>query len=160
MSVFRSLNSKFAVEIASDIHAGVETLVIAAGRKETGGILIGQYKQNQSLAMITEITSSPPDSQKGFTCFTRGTVGLKEILHHNWVNGRYYIGEWHFHPYASPTPSRQDIKEMKSIATSKLYKCPEPILLIIGGSSVRFIWRVFVSLGENNLIELYQCSKS
>lgn len=155
MSVFRSLNSKFAVEITLDIHAGIETLATAAGRKETGGILIGHYKQNQSLAMITEFTSSPPDSKKSYTWFTRGTQGLKELLNDNWVKGRYYIGEWHFHPYASPTPSRQDINEMKTIAKSKAYNCPEPILLIIGGSPVHFTWRVFVSLGENNLMELH-----
>jgi hypothetical protein len=45
----------------------------------------------------------------------------------------YYLGEWHFHPYASPEASATDAAQMRTIATSAGYRCPEPLLLVLGG---------------------------
>jgi len=44
------------------------------------------------------------------------------------------LGEWHFHPEASSILSEQDLQQMQQIAASDLYSCPEPLLLIIGGT--------------------------
>ncbi|WP_051398046.1 Mov34/MPN/PAD-1 family protein [Runella limosa] len=155
MMIFKSKDGRFAVEVSQSIQKNIESYSAISGKNETGGILIGNYKWNQTLAVISEITGPPSDSKMGLTWFKRGIRGLKQLIERSWIKGHYYIGEWHFHPYASPNPSRQDIQEMKNIATSKIYNCPEPILLIIGGCVDNFKLRVFVSLGKNQLIELY-----
>lgn len=83
----------------------------------------------------------------------RGTAGLQGWLNRLW-NGnerRYYLGEWHFHPGGAPEPSRMDIKQMGKIARSSSYKCPEPILLVVGGSAgVRSDVRFYVFVVRNN----------
>jgi hypothetical protein len=43
------------------------------------------------------------------------------------------LGEWHFHPYATPSASADDERQMLTIADDPRYHCPEPILLIMGG---------------------------
>lgn len=104
-----------------------------AGTRETGGILIGQYSNDKSTALITEVSSRPKDSISSSATFQRGAFGLKELLAARWTEGLYYIGEWHFHPGGSPEPSRPDTYAMRSIAANSNYSCPEPILLIVGG---------------------------
>lgn len=101
---------------------------------ETGGILIGLYKQDNTIAEVTKISGPPKDSKHGRYTFYRGTLGLIELLDEYWEkHQQYYLGEWHFHPNGKPVPSHQDILQMKQIANSKRYNCPEPILLIVGG---------------------------
>ena len=49
-----------------------------------------------------------------------------------WEQGLYYLGEWHYHPKASPLPSSTDVNQMFRFANSSDLKCPEPILVIFG----------------------------
>ena len=108
----------------------------AAKDNETGGILIGHYSVRYDCALITEVTGPPKDSRSGKNWFYRGVKGLRGRLAHLWSKqDEYYVGEWHFHPGAPATPSVTDQKQMESIATSEEYHCPEPILVIVGGSA-------------------------
>jgi hypothetical protein len=67
--------------------------------------------------------------------FRRGTSGLQGLLNRFWRREhQYYLGEWHFHPDASPVPSRVDNRQLAEIARDLQYRCPEPVLLIIGRS--------------------------
>jgi hypothetical protein len=45
----------------------------------------------------------------------------------------YYVGEWHYHPGASASPSGVDVAQMRAIARDEKYACPEPLLIILGG---------------------------
>lgn len=59
---------------------------------------------------------------------------LKNWLDSLWHRGAaFYLGEWHFHPYASARPSGTDQQQMRDIARSDRYRCPEPVLVIVGG---------------------------
>lgn len=106
---------------------------IKAGTHETGGILIGSYSEDGSTAMIVEATARPPDSLAGRTTFQRGIKGLKHLLSYHWKAGKYYVGEWHFHPEGSPEPSGDDLVSMKDISRNPNYQCPEPVMIILGG---------------------------
>jgi len=104
--------------------------------QETGGVLIGCYSRDLSMALVTEVTPAPVDSRFGPTWFDRGIQGLAWKLHQLWKrSGTFYLGEWHFHPGASPSPSVVDSSQMATIARSGRYACPEPLLLIVGGST-------------------------
>ncbi len=105
-----------------------------AKRSETGGILAGRYSEGHDCAVVTEVTGPPPDSRSGPTWFKRGVRGLQQLIERLWGQGRaYYLGEWHYHPYGPPNPSKADVAQMTEIASSNGYSCPEPLLLIIGG---------------------------
>lgn len=134
----------------------LERICTDAVNKETGGILIGHYSVNLNTALITLITGPPPDSKAGKTWFHRGVKGLWDILQQSLnCSNTYYLGEWHFHPFASPTPSLQDLRQMKQIALDKKYNCPEPVLIILGGEPGHFNIRSFV-FPKGVCIEMFQ----
>lgn len=116
--------------------------------RETGGILIGNYSLDQTTANVLQITQPPKKSKQEKYNFHRSCEGLKEVLDVAWSNDQYYLGEWHYHPDGFENPSSIDIKQMIALAKNSKLKCPEPILIIIGGS--RENWRVFVGVFSSN----------
>lgn len=133
----RTADGVYAVVIEADPMSEIDRLCSTAGEVETGGILIGCYSEDRSTALVSEVTSSPPDSRKHATSFVRGVVGLREILRQRWraKERKHYIGEWHFHPATTVVPSSDDFDQMKTIAQDRAYSCKEPILLILGQSA-------------------------
>lgn len=112
---------------------------------ETGGVLIGRYAEGQRVAVVTEALPAPADSKGGPTWFVRGVRALNAKLKRRWNSGRgYYLGEWHYHPGGVPVPSKPDCAQMRSISESASYSCPEPVLLIIGGTPPDFDVRSYV----------------
>jgi integrative and conjugative element protein (TIGR02256 family) len=132
---FISKDRRFGVRVAADLIEQMCAEASSCRYKETGGILIGQYTADRSVAIVKSITPAPKDSKAGRTWFERGKRGLQDLVNHVWRTKRHhYIGEWHWHPSASPEPSLQDNRQMKGIAEDPHWCCPEPILLIVGGS--------------------------
>ncbi|AIS32352.1 hypothetical protein BRM9_1538 [Methanobacterium formicicum] len=130
---FKSLNNEFCVEINDLIISNIQNICIDARTNETGGILIGNYLDKNN-AIIIEITGPSKDSKQSACKFNSGINGLIKLLNNKWNLGQYYIGEWHSHPDSSPQPSKIDDMQMKKLSIDKALKCPEPILLIIGGN--------------------------
>lgn len=105
-----------------------------AGQEETGGVLLGRYNKRHDTALVLDVLGPPKDSTRSRTRFQRGTEGVQRILERIWTARKeHYLGEWHFHPFAAPMPSRIDYEQMVEIATAPSWKCPEPVLLVIGG---------------------------
>ena len=136
---FLSPSDSYTVTIEAEALSKMVSNCIRAGSHETGGILIGRYSSDGSIALISEITSHPEDSISSSVSFQRGTIGLKELLAERWNEGFHYVGEWHYHPGGSPEPSAPDIRAMRSIATNSKYSCREPILIILGGTPPRAV---------------------
>jgi integrative and conjugative element protein (TIGR02256 family) len=133
--LFQSQDQRFNISLNLTIVTQMKYYAVLAGQFETGGILIGSYNAELDTATITLVSGPPSDSKAGRTWFIRGTKGLKKLLHKAFENaGTYYLGEWHYHPFASPVPSGQDIRQMKQIAADVKYNCPEPIMIILGGN--------------------------
>lgn len=135
MQVFEyvSDDNRYGIRIPENL-INKAILICNSSKKETGGILVGYYSSDQKWANIINVTNPPRDSKHGFFTFFRGIHGLKELLDYEWKNnGCFYIGEWHYHPKALPQPSQKDIGQMIIFSKDYELKCPEPILLIIGG---------------------------
>lgn len=131
----RSSDNRFGIRLKAAHVACLIAECQKARNHETGGILIGHYSRDHAMAFVTEVTSEPIDSKRGATWFDRGVRGLKRKLQISWRNTHtFYLGEWHFHPGAPPNPSPVDSTQMAEIAKSPQYACPEPILLIVGGT--------------------------
>lgn len=153
---FHSSNERFAVTLAASALARVLDACRLAGMDETGGILVGRYTDGLNCAIVTAVSDVPGDSRSGPTWFYRGVLGLQRWLGQLWRNERqYYLGEWHFHPYAKPKPSPDDVEQMTVIAASPAYRCPEPVLLIVGGDPAgAWSMRAFVFLHGAARIEM------
>jgi len=99
---------------------------------ETGGIVAGTDRDDAA-ALVTNTTDPPRDSIQSSTRFLRGTDKVDRWLTETAETiGIAYLGEWHFHPTAPPTPSEQDCEAMQEIATDDGYDCPHPLLFIVG----------------------------
>ncbi|QKK07480.1 MAG: Mov34/MPN/PAD-1 family protein [Planctomycetota bacterium] len=131
---YRSSDRRFGVRLSQAVVSSMLEQCLRSGKNETGGILVGRYSEDLSLAIVSRACPSPSDTRAGRRWLVRGVSGLATLLADLWGRGReHYLGEWHFHPFAPPTPSGADIQQMKSISRSKQYQCREPVLLIIGG---------------------------
>ena len=137
----------------------IDHAVSSAHPRETGGILVGYYEANLRTAVISEAGRPPKDSRAGRSWFIRGYRRLSEWLHNLWEQSprRYYLGEWHYHPSVVVEPSDEDFAQMVDISRNRRYRCPEPVLLIVGeqAASARPC-RVFVFPRHGQRVELLE----
>jgi len=131
---FKTLDGVFSLSVDYSIVEKILNLCKIAPNVETGGILVGQYNTDHDAALVTDISGPPEDSRKTHSTFFRGVKGLQIWLNHIWRSNReYYLGEWHYHPFASAEASSVDIHQLKENSENGPLVCPEPVLLIIGG---------------------------
>lgn len=129
-----SEDGRYAVDITPVAMQAMLAACRRSGRKETGGILVGKYTEDNRVAVVVSASSPAPDSRAGRTWLVRGVFGLRTWLDRLWKSDEgYYLGEWHYHPFSDPRPSWQDVKQMRRIASDAAYQCAEPVLVIIGG---------------------------
>jgi hypothetical protein len=129
---FASNDGTFQLELPSEVARYIRLQSTLAKANETGGILIGRYSANLSLAIVSRATAPPADSRAGATWFERGTTGIEKLLTEVWSKGLHYLGEWHYHPRGAPFASSKDEAQMRRIAADELTRCNAPILLILG----------------------------
>ena len=153
---FLSGDHRFGLRIPVEQWTKLLAVCEGAGAVETGGILVGFYAPEHDCAVVTDISGPPSNSKSGKTWFHRGIDNLQQWLHRLWLRqNRHYFGEWHYHPLANPNPSPTDKREMKRISRSVLYRCPEPVLLIIGDNASRdFNVKAFVFPRNSAHVEL------
>ncbi len=130
-----SPDKKYGVRIPAKVLNKITRRCIAAGENETGGILTGYYNKRRDCAIVTNCSVPGTDSVCKRSRFYRGIAGLQQWLLELWQRRRreFYLGEWHSHPYSQPIPSTDDTNQMVAISKDERYKCPEPILLLVGG---------------------------
>jgi integrative and conjugative element protein (TIGR02256 family) len=135
--VFVTADRHLGVVLTHETRRRLIAHCIRAGRLETGGILIGRYSDHHDQAVITEVTGPAVDSVHRRWFFVRGLAGMQRRIDRAWRRHDYYLGEWHFHPFASPEPSDRDRNQARDFSVDPAYSCPEPILLVVGGDPRR-----------------------
>jgi integrative and conjugative element protein (TIGR02256 family) len=130
-------SGEYAFLIETDAWLRIESECRKAHGRETGGVLIGFYAEDESTAVVTEASGAPSDSGRGRSWFWRGVVGLKDLMARRWTQKRrtYYLGEWHYHPVLYVEPSGSDLTQMRDISQDSNYHCRKPIMLIVGKES-------------------------
>jgi integrative and conjugative element protein (TIGR02256 family) len=152
-SEFSSADGRFGLLIPEDVLAELFERCAEAGCHETGSILVGHYRRRNALAVVTSIPETPGDSFHGRAYFERGTRGLRALLNRLWIRKKhYYLGEWHYHPNARPDPSGRDHDQMRQIASCPRYACPEPILVIVGGTADAWLVSARVYPGGSEVV--------
>lgn len=158
--VYISLDQKYSVSVSETIVEDLLRFTGSAGKNETGGILIGSYNDLHNRAFISCVTGPTVDSKSGRTWFYRGIKNLQTKINDLWKKKQYYLGEWHYHPDAPASPSFQDNDQMWSISRDRKYKCPEPILVIVGGSVSAYEIRIFVFPKGGTRVNLIERSET
>ena len=156
---YKSFNGSSGVKLPDQELEYIHSLCMNSYPYETGGILIGRYSDDLKWAEITTITGAPAESKQTLCSFVRSTRGIITKLKRAWQKQQYYLGEWHYHPNASPKPSALDLKTMVNLSKDEDLGCPEPILLVIGGSSSNWLQYIGVYVKEQE-IELYEINNN
>lgn len=159
-TIYKTVDNKFSVVLPQGVVNFIVKAISKARTHETGGIIFGKYNNNLDCAMISQVTDAPPDSKSGRTWFNRGVKNLQELIMFYWHTKQYYLGEWHYHPSSTPAPSLRDIHQMKAIAKNENYHCPEPILLIIGGTPDHFSIGLYILTRAGSFYALHIESES
>ena len=146
--VFKSKDNNYTIIICEATYAKIILECEKYINLETGGILIGNYSKDNSIAYIKDSINSPNNSKHYPHKFFRGTNGVNKILDKKWEEGVYYLGEWHYHPNTSSKSSKLDDIQMLKFSNNKKLNCPEPILIIIGGNPSK--WSLNSYIYKNN----------
>ena len=146
--LFLNSDFKLNINLPDELFKKMTYICNQSYPNETGGIIIGQYSEDCLTANISEITSPTIDTVKRRFSLKRGINGLKEKLDALWENNNYYLGEWHYHPNASATPSKTDINQMIALSKYEKLNCPEPILIIIGGNKTNWTKCAYVIIKD------------
>lgn len=132
---FESKDKSLGIQISNQLIQKLHNICKNAYPYETGGILIGRYSEDLKWAQIMTVSETLAKSNRSHISFTRNGQGVTLILKKYWEEKQYYLGEWHYHPGASPLPSELDKKTMFMLSRSKKLYCPEPILFVVGGNA-------------------------
>lgn len=104
---------KLTAEVVSRMQSYAQH---AGGALEAGGILLGRYLCDSDDIVVDDITVPLPGDKRGRCFFHRLQKTHQQVITQAWQasNGtRTYLGEWHTHPEAQPTPSCVDTADWR-----------------------------------------------
>ncbi len=119
---------------------------------ETAGALFGVYTSSRevggggvldtAIATEAQVACRRPGP---YTCETDAAL-MQRLCDERWPR-TYYLGTWHTHPGALPTPSKTDLDTLLTHAADPKQNCPEQLLVILGGALLDEPWSVHVTKG-------------
>lgn len=121
---------KYSVFISDSVIKIINTFKQSDKKKESGGILLGQVKDN-SVYILKCSLPNPFDKQNRYG-FERNGKLAQIIVDYEFINSEnktIYLGEWHTHPESVPSPSSQDKKMLKEQLLKN--KTNEPFVFMI-----------------------------
>ena len=122
------------VRVPADVTAKLIQALRRAGRREIGGILMGECLAPDRFRVADLTIQSRGGS---FAVFVRNVVQALDPLRrffartdHNYLRFNY-LGEWHSHPSFRPEPSVRDVRSMVDIVEDPCVGATFAVLLIV-----------------------------
>lgn len=120
---------------------------------EAGGLLVGRLLLGGYDVVIDEITEPGPLDERTTHGFHRVDPGHQIALDRAWHNSHgtaVFLGSWHTHPEAHPTPSTVDIEDWTKTVREAPPNCP-CFFIIVGNVETR-VWECDVDTGALQLL--------
>ncbi len=124
---------KKTVTIPNSQYSHMKMTIDKNPNVETGGILIG-WREANGKYFIKLATGPGPNAVQTEALFEKDDLYCQDQLEESlkkFGDKGLYIGEWHYHPTGSHSPSGRDIKSLTDIANQKQYKIDKPIMIIL-----------------------------
>jgi integrative and conjugative element protein (TIGR02256 family) len=102
---------------------------------ETGGLLFGKRDDAARIIWVDEASGPPPDSVAevdSFICGVEGTREMNEQFKESSRQAVQYVGMWHTHPFALPTPSPTDLSGLEQVFSAGMMAPSKHLMLIVG----------------------------
>lgn len=126
----------------------------AQGPEEAGGVLLGRLVIDSDDIVIDKVTEPGiGDKRKAFT-FWRSKSSHQKQVNKSWTESKgtqIYLGEWHSHPEAIPTPSGHDECNWAAIMKKAKFEQDALLFVIAGYDAVR-LWQI--GRGQKAPVEL------
>lgn len=109
---------------------------------ESGGIMVGRILDENFNSMIDDVSTPMPCDVRTRNRFYRKPNGHQEFFDMKWKEsaGRcFYLGEWHTHPEAIPSPSSVDLNNWKRLLKSPPQDQSTLFFIIVGTKQLK-IW--------------------
>jgi len=130
--ICQSIHEK-KVSIIREAYELIKDEVGKAGKLETGGVLIGYITGNGEF-VINKATEPGPKATKQENYFLKDEEFTQKELEKAFRklgSKGLYLGEWHYHPRGTNSPSGIDIKSLTEIAKQDTYRIALPLLIIL-----------------------------
>lgn len=112
-------------------------------QREAGGILLGRYLLDSDDVVVDEVTEPQQTDARTRYSFFRSEAHMA-IARRRWteeVGTACYLGLWHTHPEACPTPSDIDLIDWFRAAKRDVYHGNRLFFPIVGTRSMR-MWTI------------------
>lgn len=132
------------VRVQAQVQQKVSVWTKKAGRKETGGLLLGLAHKKRKIIYVTDVLPPSRDSKGTPYAFKRGVKDYPEIL--DAIEARTggligYVGEWHTHPDGLASLSDPDLRAVKEIrAHLDLAGLPTHIMVFADDQIASFVF--------------------
>jgi len=102
--------------------------------RETGGVLIGYWGNNQEAVVTAVIGPGPKAVHKKRSFKPDHVYHVEQISQHYYASGRTetYLGDWHTHPKAGAYLSDRDLKTLHAIGNYEQARLNKPLMMILG----------------------------
>lgn len=133
--ICKKLESK-NVLILKEVYKFMKNEVKSSYNLETGGILIGYINTKGEYVILRASSAGPKAIIKSDYFLKDKEYCQKELERAIKELGKrgLYLGEWHYHPQGTNSPSGLDIKSLTQIAEQVNYRIDLPILIILSPS--------------------------
>lgn len=126
-----------AVRIPGGVLTVMREMAASSKPRETGGTLVGHYSEDFREAFVTEALEANIGARKQRVRFYRppdDVDGQLARIYEESGGLTHYLGEWHTHPDAAPTPSPTDLSTLRGLARSRSVATDTPFMVILGGN--------------------------
>ncbi|MCU1486194.1 MAG: hypothetical protein JWN67_2940 [Actinomycetia bacterium] len=135
------------VILTGEARLAVEAEISAAGKFETGGVLLGWRRPDLDVTVVAAATGPGANAVRGRNRLELDTLDLQtqvEAAFDTSGADHTYLGDWHLHHEARPTPSGRDLASLNEL-TSETGLAMEDGLLVIVGSDRKgnLTWRAW-----------------
>ena len=129
-------------------------LQVSREMNEAGGVLLGRYIIDSDDIVVDDITTPMQNDVRKMCFFLKQKKYHQKVVTESWIKSKgtcNYLGEWHTHPEAVPTPSPIDKREWKRLLKSTRFE-GECLYFIIAGTEQIRVWEV--SRSDSTIIRL------
>jgi integrative and conjugative element protein (TIGR02256 family) len=117
---------------------------------EAGGMLFGRFLIDSNDIVIDALSVPMKGDIRKRTYFHRSMKAHQEVLDRVYEESYgtcHYVGEWHTHPEADPSPSNIDLKNWRRIMSQTVTDSNLFLFIIVGTAQIR-VWRGIKELNE------------
>lgn len=136
------LEDKLKLVIEDEVLSGIYKFNPINYKHENGGVLLGKFNKKENTYIITNISTTNSEDEKGKYFFIRNKKQAQAVINKYWEksNGKInYLGEWHTHDEQYPTPSFVDKQLVKQMLNNKNIEIGNVFMMILGKNKNLYI---------------------